>query len=114
VLTEDVFRKSGQEVISFLNRDDIRIVKCICLQESEFIPYIKDKIRNCEKKKVQTWRASNAFAASDSNESIIPSTSGTASSSPQVLFSTTAMTPPERISTARSVSVNHSYQHNLN
>jgi hypothetical protein len=115
VLTEDVFRKSGPEVMSFLNRDDIRIVKCICLQELEFLPYIKEKIRNGEKNRMQRWVASNALTVSDSNEiceNIIPSTISTPTSelppynnvsSPQVLFSTSVITPPKRLNAARSV-----------
>ena len=117
VLIEDVFRKSKPEVILFLNRDDIRIVRCICLQETEFLPYIKDKIRNCQKNRMEVWNASHALAELDSNkicESIIPSTLPTPitellpdnnASSPQVLFSTSVITPLKRVNAARSVSI---------
>ena len=117
LLIEDEFKQSGPQMISFLNRDDIRIVKCICLQESEFLPYIKDKIRNCQKNRMEVWNASHALAEVDSNkicESIIPTTLPTPitellpynnASSPQVLFSTSVITPPKRVNAARSVSI---------
>jgi len=117
LLIEDVFKQSGPQVISFLNRDDIRIVKCICLQESEFLPFIKDKIRNCQKNRMETWNASHALPVADSNEiceNIISSTLSTPitellpennTNSPQVLHSTTVITPPKSIIAARSVSI---------
>jgi hypothetical protein len=125
VLIEDVFKKSGPEVKLFLNRDDIRIVKCNCLQESEFLPYIKDKIRNCQKNRMEIWHASNARTAADSTEiceNKIQSTLSTPTSellqdnngsSPQVLFTATAITPPTKINAARSVSIDFSLQQNF-